>query len=78
MFADQYVWLCAGVKTCRFKYYEMILCYVDDVLTVSHDTMKNMNGIRANFTFKDDMVEKPDIYLGASLDKMSTADGVEC
>ena len=36
-----------------------------------------MNGIRANFMFKDNKVEKPDIYLGASLDKMSTADRVE-
>ena len=77
-FADQDVWLRAAVKPCGFKYYELILCYFDDVLSVSHDPMKTMNGIRANFTLKDDKVEKPDICLGASLDKMSTADGVEC
>ena len=48
------------------------------MLPVSHDTMKTMNGIRANFTLKYDKVEKPDIYLGTSLDKMSTDDRVEC
>ena len=48
------------------------------MLTVSHNPMKTMNVIRANFTLKYDKVEKPDIYLGTSLDKMSTADGVEC
>ena len=37
-----------------------------------------MNVIRANFTLKDDMVEKADIYLGSSLDNILTADGAEC
>ena len=77
-FADQDVWIRAAVKPCIFKYYDLILCYVHDVLTVSHDTMKTMNVIRSNFTLKDDKFEKPNIYLGASLDKMPTADGVEC
>ena len=48
------------------------------MLPVSHDTMKTMNGIRTNFTLKYDKVEKSDIYLGTSLDKMSTDDGIEC
>ena len=76
--ADQDVWLRPEVKENGFEYYEVILCYVDDVLSISHDPMKTMNGIRANFTPKDDKVEKPDIYLGALLDNMATADGVEC
>ena len=65
--SNQDVWLLPAVKANGFEYYEVILCYVDDVLSISHDLMKTMNGIRANFTLKDDKVEKPDIYLGASL-----------
>ena len=64
-FAHQDVWLHAAVKPCGFNYYELILCYVSDVIILSHDTMKTMNGFRANFTLKDDKVENPDIYLSA-------------
>ena len=78
MLADQDVWICSALKANGFPYYELILCYVNDVLSISHDPMKTMNGIRANFTLKDDKMEKPDIYLGASLEKMATANGVEC
>ena len=76
--SNQDVWLLPAVKANGFEYYEVILCYVDDVLSISHDLMKTMNGIRANFTLKGDKVEKPNIYLGASLEKMATANGVEC
>ena len=75
--ADQDVRLCPAVKTNGFEYYELILCYVDDVLSISHDPMKTMNGIRVNFTLKDNKVEKPNIYLGALLKKMARSDGVE-
>ena len=78
LLADQDVWLRPEVKENGFEYYEVILCYVDNVLSISHDLMKTMNGIRANFILKYDKVEKPDIYLGALLEKMATADGVEC
>ena len=77
-FSDRYVWLHAAVKPCGFKYYELIIFCVDDVLTVSHDPMKTLNGTRANFMLKDDKVEKLDIHLRASLEKMLTSDGVEC
>ena len=41
--ADPDVWLRPAVKPDGFEYYEMILCYVDDVLSISHDAMKTMN-----------------------------------
>jgi hypothetical protein len=30
--ADPDVWLRAATKPCGFEYYEMVLCYVDDVM----------------------------------------------
>ena len=54
------------------------MCYVDDVLAITHDTVKTMDGVRRSFTLKNDKSEEPETCLGASLKKMATADGVEC
>lgn len=35
--ADPDVWLRPAVKPDGFQYYEMTLCYVDDILSMSHD-----------------------------------------
>ena len=44
--ANPGIWLQPEVKQDGFEYYEMILCYVDDVLSISHDSMKTMKGIQ--------------------------------
>ena len=36
-YADPDVWLRPAVKPDGFEYYEYILCYVDDVLCISHN-----------------------------------------
>ena len=76
--ADPDVWFRPAVKSDGFEYYEYVLCYVDDVLCISHQPMLTMSDIRKKFTLKGDKVEEPDTYLGAQLSKMITADGVEC
>jgi hypothetical protein len=55
------------VKPDGFKYYEMVLVYVDDILCVSHDPKATMSGIQETFKLKDDKIEKPESYLGAQL-----------
>ena len=57
--------------------YKLVLCYVDDVLAISHDPMKKMDGVRRSFTLNNDKAEEPETYLGSSLENMATADGVE-
>ena len=74
--ADHDVWQHPAVKTDGFKYYEFILCYVDDLLTISEDATKILQGVQATFKFKDNKIEKPDIYLGTQLDNM-IFDGIE-
>ena len=74
--ADPDVWHQPAVKPDGFEYYEYILCYVDDLLAISHDAEKVFKGVQATFKFKDDKIGKPDVYLGAQLDKMSV-DGFE-
>ena len=74
--ADPDVWRRPAVKPDGFEYYEYILCYVDDLLAISHDAQKVLKSVQNTFKFKDDKIDKPDVSLGAQLDKMSV-DGFE-
>ena len=81
--ADPDVWRRPAVKPDSFEYYEYILCYVDDLLcyvddllAISHDAQLVLKSFQDTFKSKDDKIDKPDVYLGAQLDKMSV-DGFE-
>jgi hypothetical protein len=65
--ADPDVWIRTGIKPDRFKYYEMVIVCVDDVLSISHDPEATMKGIQGTFKLKDDKIEKPTSYLGAQV-----------
>ena len=76
--ADPYVWISPAVKPDGSEYYEMVLCYVDDVLAISNMLMRTMDGIRNVFKIKDDKAEVPDMYLGATLCQVETETGTKC
>ena len=75
--ADPDVWLRPAVKPDGFQYYEMALCYVDDILSISNDPQATLLALTSVFKLKDDKIEEPEVYLGAQLGKMSI-DGTEC
>jgi Reverse transcriptase (RNA-dependent DNA polymerase) len=75
--ADPDVWIRPGIKPDRFEYYEMVLVYVDDDLSISHDPEATMKGIQGTFKLKDDKIEKPTMYLGAQISQ-KVIKGVEC
>jgi hypothetical protein len=75
--ADPDVWLRPAVKPDGFEYYELVLCYVDDVLSIAADPAATLWRLQSVFKLKDDKIAEPDIYLGAQLGKM-VADGHEC
>ena len=50
--ADPDVWRRPAKKVNGEEYYEYILCYVDDLLAISADTTKVLQGIQAVFKFK--------------------------
>jgi hypothetical protein len=77
MKADPDVWLRPAVKADGFQYYELILCYVDDILSISDNPEATLLDLTSVFMLKDDEIEPPDIYLGAQLGKMNVGD-VEC
>ena len=68
--ADPDVWMRPAIKADGFKYYEYILCYVDDVLCVSDNPMQLMGHIQKNFKLKNDAIIEPDRYLGATITQM--------
>ena len=53
----------------------MVLCYVDSLLEISETPMKTSEGIISVFKLKGDKSEVPDMYLGALMQKVETADG---
>jgi len=68
----------AAIKPDGTEYYEYVLCYVDDVLAISQDPMRTIEGIQSMFKLKDDKAEPPDIYLGATLEQVETQGGTKC
>ena len=60
-----------------FKYWEYVLCYMDNILCISKNPMHTMKVIQSKFKLKDDKMEKPGVYLGADLSTMDNEQGVE-
>ena len=59
--ADPDVWIKTAVKPDGLEYYEIVLCYVDDVLAISDYPMKKIDGIKSVFKLKGDKAETPDM-----------------
>ena len=76
--ADPDVWIRLAVKPCGFRYNEILICYVDDVLSISDEPLKTMKGIQRTFKLKDDKIAEPKDYLGAILAQMMISDGSNC
>ena len=51
---DPDVWINPAVKPESSTYYDIVLCYVDDVLAISDDPMKRIDGIKSEFKLKVD------------------------
>ena len=66
------------MKVDREEYYEMVLCYIDDMIAIYDTPMRTMDGIRSIFKLKDEKAEVPDVYLGATLSQVETETGTKC
>eukprot|EP00980_Cylindrotheca_fusiformis_P019105 scaffold6452_cov132-Cylindrotheca_fusiformis.AAC.1 len=60
------------------RYYEYVLCYVDDVISMSCKPMEAIEGIKAVFKLKDDKAAIPEMYLGAGVNHVKTSNGTPC
>ena len=66
---DPDVWMRPKVKPNGDKYWEYVLCYVDDILCVSHEPQTVMDYLASKYTLKKGSVKEPDAYLGAEVKK---------
>jgi hypothetical protein len=72
--ADPDVWYGENTKPDGFQYYEYVLVYVDDVLTISHDSERIMKAL-AEFYHLKDGYSKPTRYLGAEIKEWKFPNG---
>ena len=71
--ADPELWYKAEVRPDDgFEYYSYILCYVDDILIIHHDSPSILKRIDSYFKRKLASIGDPDIYLGNKVTKMSS------
>jgi len=69
-YSDQDVWRRASVKKDGTKYYEYILVYVDDQLTISEDPKAIIDALQAHpFSYDLKDIGPPARYLGATIGK---------
>ena len=75
--ADPDVWMKPNTRPDGFKYWEYVLCYVDDILVVSHEPQKVMDYLSTRYTLKAGSVKPPTEYLGAQIlqYQVPTSDG---
>ena len=67
--ADNDVWLRRSKKPDGEPYYELLLVYTDDLLAISMEPMKILDGINSHFLLKEDSIGPPERYLGASVEE---------
>ena len=77
-YADPDVWMRPAVKSNGERYYEYLLAYCDDLLSLSVNAMKTMLQIKDKFELKGDKIAAPEGYLGATLSTMQNNDGDDC
>jgi hypothetical protein len=73
--ADPDVWMRKAHKPNGFAYWEYVLCYVDDILAISHAPPAILDVIALHVTLKPGSIEEPKNYLGANISRRTILDG---
>ena len=68
--SDPDVWMKPRVNPNGDKYWEYVLCYVDDILLIFHEPQLTMDMLSDSYTLKSGSVKEPDQYLGAKIRKL--------
>ena len=59
--ADPDIWRRPAAKEDGIEYYEYVLCYMDDILAISHKAKDALKAVQAIFTLKDDKIARGNI-----------------
>ena len=63
------VWRRAARKGNGKRYYEYILVYTDDIISISEHPRRILSDMNKHFLLKADSIHEPSRYLGASISK---------
>ena len=68
---DPDVWIRPAIKADGEEYYEYVLVYVDDLLSMGHNARAILEEVRkeGRFKIKGDRIEAPSTYLGATVER---------
>ena len=72
--ADHDVWYRPAVKPNGFEYYEYVLIFDDDILSISHDINATMKTLGNLYQLKPGSVGPPDPYLRRNVGKFQLED----
>ena len=76
--ADPDVWMRPALKEDGSEYYEYILLYTDDILSVGENAERVIREeIGRYFEIKEKSIGPPNIYLGSNVRKVELVNGVE-
>jgi hypothetical protein len=76
---DPDVWFRPATKPDGTEYMEFVLCYVDDVLCISHRAEEVVRyEIGRHWDLKESSIEKPTIYLGGKCREVELENGTKC
>ena len=74
---DPDLWLDPEIRLSDgFEDYSYILCCVDNILCIHHDSMAVLNNMDKYFKLKPGSTGDPDMYLGSKLWRMTLRNGV--
>ena len=65
--ADPDIWLCPAMKPDGTKFYEYVLCYVDNIIYQGLKVDDFMDYLDMVYTLKPGSMKVPDTYLGADI-----------
>jgi hypothetical protein len=72
--ADPDVWMRKAKKPSGDIYWEYVLCYVDDILAISHTPRDIIDHILLNVKLKPDSIQPPTMCLGANVSQCTILD----
>ena len=67
-----------ATKPKGLRHHDVLLACSDDMLSISHDPFKAINGIRSVFKLKEDRATVPEMCLGGEMSEVENLNGTKC
>ena len=75
---DPDVWIRPTTKSNGEQYYEYLLVYIDNIMSIIEEPEITINKLKRRFSIREETVESPKKYLGADIKEWQLPDGRLC